>query len=107
VGSGASVLVSAHDAERMIESLKQMELLDVGTVKWMDQHSYIEKLNLQVIKEGEQRGREEPPPPRGLFFSLSFLDLSTLPLPDSSSAGSLQRPNPLGRVRRGGFLFLR
>ena len=78
MGSGASVLVSAHDAERMIESLKQMELLDVGTVKWMDQHSYIEKLNLQVIKEGgATRTRRAPLPPA--VFSFLSLSLTFLP----------------------------
>jgi len=41
-------LVDPTEAERFVESLEFIEVEEIGSSKWMKQHEYIEKLNLQV-----------------------------------------------------------
>ena len=47
-GQPASTLLTAPDAERMVECLEQFGPEQVGSVKWMQQHDWVEKLNLQA-----------------------------------------------------------
>lgn len=49
-GFVGSVLLSAPEAERIIEHLRTFSIEEVGTAKWMQQHDHINQLNLQVIK---------------------------------------------------------
>ncbi|CAG9466309.1 unnamed protein product [Pedinophyceae sp. YPF-701] len=46
-GAQAS-LVSAPEAERMVEALREFGVEDVGNAAWMQQHQHVEKLNLQA-----------------------------------------------------------
>mmetsp|Transcript_20311 Transcript_20311/g.64900 ORF Transcript_20311/g.64900 Transcript_20311/m.64900 type:complete len:409 (+) Transcript_20311:599-1825(+) len=45
--SGANVL-TASDAERLVENLRSFSVHDVGSAAWIRQHGVIEKLNLQA-----------------------------------------------------------
>jgi hypothetical protein len=40
-------LISAPEAERMVEGLRQHTLEQVGTRKWLDQQGWVQKLNVQ------------------------------------------------------------
>jgi len=42
------VLLTAPEAEHLINALVELPIEEVGSVKWMRQHEYIEKLNLQA-----------------------------------------------------------
>lgn len=41
-------LLTAPEAERMISQLSVLPIEDVGSAKYLTQHDWIEKLNLQV-----------------------------------------------------------
>ena len=41
-------VLDPSEAERYVESLQSFEIEDVGSSKWMEQHSCVEKLNLQA-----------------------------------------------------------
>lgn len=58
VDAGPGVLV-AGEAERLIESLRPMGVEDVGTLPWMEQRGWIEKLNLQVPSEAPARREDQ------------------------------------------------
>lgn len=40
--------LTANEAEIYIQELKKISIEDYGYDKWMKQHEYIEKLNIQV-----------------------------------------------------------
>lgn len=46
--TGPGAVLTAGEAERLIESLRPMGVEDVGSQPWMEQRGWIEKLNLQV-----------------------------------------------------------
>eukprot|EP00873_Tetraselmis_striata_P028698 jgi/Tetstr1/448962/TSEL_036187.t1 len=54
----SGLLVSAPEAERMIEQLKEYPLEAVGTTPWMEQHDWIEKLNLQAHHNAQTHSDE-------------------------------------------------
>lgn len=41
-------VLSVLDAERFVEELREFDIEEVGTDKWMEQHERVEKLNLQA-----------------------------------------------------------
>ena len=41
-------VVSAYDAERLVESLTKFNIDEIGSKKWFEQHENLEKLNLQA-----------------------------------------------------------
>ncbi|XP_071784356.1 zinc finger MYND domain-containing protein 10-like [Asterias amurensis] len=45
---GTSVLLSS-EAEAYVESLEVIPIKDIGSPKWMKQHEYLEKLNIQAV----------------------------------------------------------
>ena len=47
-GQAQKELLTAPEAERMIETLRIFPLEEVGSIAWLSQHEHIEKLNLQV-----------------------------------------------------------
>ena len=46
-GAGGGFL-GAHDAERLIESLRDFEVDDVGSARWTEQRESLERLNVQA-----------------------------------------------------------
>ena len=54
--AGAPVL-SAPEAERLIESLREFHLEDVASAPWMEQRSWVEQLNVQA--RGNRPGERE------------------------------------------------
>lgn len=51
-------LMSAPEAERVIEQLVEFSLDDVGSSRWMQQQSYISKLNLQAHRNAQMHADE-------------------------------------------------
>ena len=47
-GGGAPGLLMAHEAERMVESLRTFTIDDVGSAPWMKQREALERLNVQA-----------------------------------------------------------
>lgn len=45
---GSQTLLTAPEAERMVEALERFDIAKIGTIKWLTQHDWIEKLNLQA-----------------------------------------------------------
>lgn len=43
-----ATLLTAPEAERMIDQIRTYTLEEVGTPKWMTQHDWVTKLNLQA-----------------------------------------------------------
>jgi hypothetical protein len=41
-------LLSAYEAERMIERLARTSMADVGSARFLEQHEWLQKLNLQA-----------------------------------------------------------
>jgi len=65
-GQAASTLLTAPEAERMVEGLQQFGPEQVGSVKWMQQHDWVEKLNLQAhhnARSHQVRPQRRPRPP--------------------------------------------
>ena len=56
------VVLTAPEAERMIESLSSFNVEDVGSAKYMNQHEWVEKLNLQAHFNAQARRRRRPSP---------------------------------------------
>lgn len=48
VAGRAGAVLTAGEAERLVESLRPMGVEDVGSGPWMEQRGWIEKLNLQA-----------------------------------------------------------
>ena len=59
------VVLTAPEAERMIESLCSFNVEDVGSPKYMNQHEWVEKLNLQAHFNAQVRCR----PPAALALA--------------------------------------
>ena len=56
----AQFLLTAPEAERMVEGIARFEPDGVGTVKWLTQHDWIEKLNLQAHQNARLHQVREP-----------------------------------------------
>ena len=44
----SDLYLSYFEAENLVQSLKEFEIKDVGSIKWLKQHEILEKLNIQV-----------------------------------------------------------
>lgn len=52
------LLLTAPEAERMVEGLQMFQVEDVGSAKFMAQHDWIEKLNLQAHLNAQSHSDE-------------------------------------------------
>ncbi|XP_077862451.1 zinc finger MYND domain-containing protein 10-like [Saccoglossus kowalevskii] len=48
-GEVASTVLLATEAEAYVQSLESFKIRDIGSERWMRQHEYLEKLNMQAL----------------------------------------------------------
>lgn len=51
-------VVTLGEAEGFVQSLEPFPMLEIGSPRWMIQHSYIEKLNIEAILQAINKGDE-------------------------------------------------
>jgi len=57
--AGASAqLLSAPEAERIVDSLQRFAVADVGSAKWLEQQAWVEQLNLQAQHNAREHADE-------------------------------------------------